>query len=202
MKTIDKIIIPMAQKPSFDTIGHGGFGITYKAPDLQTGKLVCLKWLACLGASTANAPREIEILKQLRHPNIVEYYGFSRHENSLFIVMEYIDGLTLRQLIDQREAPLTEKEVLNIAHQLTFALQYCHDHNVIHCDVKSENIIMTKENRIKLIDFGLARVANGAMSSRVVMVFYMSPEMVNEADYSFSVDIWGIGVLSAFFTSL
>jgi NIMA (never in mitosis gene a)-related kinase len=138
-------------------------------------------------------------LESLIHPNIVKYVESFFDEDDFIIVMEYIDGKTLRTLIPEQKAKyriLFEEYVCQIFYQIVSALSYCHSLNIIQGDLKPENILITNENQVKLIDFGLSKLIktiSKGMYTQAGTQVYMNPELIKEEKYYSSADIWSLG---------
>ena len=141
-------------------IGHGGMGAVYQARQVKLDRTVALKILSPrLGSDPAFAERfarEARTLAKLAHPNIVMVFEHGQTENMNYLIMEFVDGINLRDAIV--EGKLTPQEALTIVPQICDALQYAHDEGVIHRDIKPENILIDKKGRVKIADFGLAKL--------------------------------------------
>lgn len=138
-------------------------GAVYKARQRDLDRIVALKILRPgLDADPTFADRfrhEARALAQLNHPGIITLYETGRTPGGLyFILMEYVDGLTLRQLLNSAHGPMPAREALEIVPQICDALQYAHDRGIVHRDIKPENILLDKQGRVKVADFGLARI--------------------------------------------
>ena len=181
-------------------LATGSFGKTYlaKSPD---GKKVILKimhpHLATEPEARMRFHREMEILKQLNHPQIVRLIEAGEHEGVPFLVLEYVDGPTLKEYLSEN-APLPEKEALRILKQLAIAVSYLHQQGIIHRDLKPENIVMHKGKPV-IIDFGLARklelpsvTVDGAVLGTV---YYIPPEVLNGGRYTEASDVYSLGVI-------
>jgi len=186
------------------TAGVGGMGIVYKALDLKLNRTVALKFLPSeLNAASKDKQRflqEARTASGLDHTNIGVIHGLEETaEGHTFIVMAYYEGLTLAERI--RRGPLLPKEALSIMVQLAHGLIEAHEHSIIHRDVKPSNVIMTRQNVAKIVDFGLARVANSAATTLsagpVGTLAYMSPEQVRNEPLDRRTDIWSLGVVFA-----
>ena len=185
-----------------EQIGSGGMSIVYKARDRKLGRVVAIKILR------AEYVKDMEFIKRfdiearsaasLIHANIVNVYDVG-HENSLhYIVMEYVDGVTLKELIKEH-APFDNDEILGVAIQIASALGHAHKNNIVHRDIKPQNILVMPKGIIKVADFGIAKassaktitVANNAMGS----VHYFSPEQAKGGYVSFKSDIYSLGLV-------
>ncbi len=143
-----------------ECLGRGGMGVVYKARQPRLHRIVALKILAPERekdpAFAGRFEKEAQALARLSHPNIVTIYDFGETGGMFYLLMEYVDGLTLRQLLETgRVAP---REALAIVPQICDALQFAHDHGIVHRDIKPENILMDRRGRVKVADFGLAKI--------------------------------------------
>lgn len=183
-------------------IGRGGMGAVYKARQKQLGRTVALKILppdvANDGAFADRFAREARALAAMGHPNIVTLYEFGEANGLYFFLMEYVDGVNLRQLM--AAGKLAPKEALAIVPQVCDALQYAHDRGIVHRDIKPENILIGRDGVVKIADFGVARIVGSSdgPAERGVMgtPAYMAPEQVErpaEADHR--ADIYSLGVV-------
>lgn len=168
-----------------EKVGEGGMGVVYRARYTGNNKMVAVKLLPAEVASDsvllARFERELEVLKQMRHPNIVRCFGGTCESAERFYAMELIDGGTLADLLNQK-GTLTWEFVVDYALQMCAALQYAHERGVVHRDVKPGNFLMTKTGQIKLSDFGLASIATSnrltAAGRTVGTIQYMAPEQI------------------------
>jgi predicted Ser/Thr protein kinase len=156
-------LFPQLQILAF--IGKGGMGAVYKARQPALDRLVALK---ILPPQAAGGPgfaerfnREARALARLNHPNIVAVHEFGQAGGLPFFIMEFVDGLTLRQL--EQAARLSPAEALRIVPQICEALQYAHDEGIVHRDIKPENILIDKKGRVKIADFGIAKILVGSL---------------------------------------
>ena len=143
-----------------ELLGRGGMGAVYKARQKQLNRLVALKILPpAVGSTPAFAERftrEAQALAQLNHPGIVTLYEFGQADGLFYFLMEFVDGVGLRKLLEVGR--ISPREALAIVPQICEALQYAHDHGVVHRDIKPENILLNREGRVKIADFGVARI--------------------------------------------
>ena len=182
-------------------IGQGGLGIVYKAMDLKLERLVALKLLRPEAIGDPDARnrflREARAASALNHPNIATIYEIDTWQGRDFIVMEYVAGNTLKQII--HNSAFSIKTCINYAIQIAEALEEAHKHNIIHRDIKSENIIITPEGRVKVMDFGLAKIAGSMTKTKppttMGTIAYMSPEQKRGDPLDFRTDIWSFGVV-------
>ena len=169
-----------------ELLGQGGMGSVYRATDTSLDRAVALKIMNPGVATNADFLRrfksEARVLGRLQHPNIVNVYTFRHVDSHLIIVMEYVGGGTLSDLIDQHGAIPVSQSVDLLKQSLT-ALDFAHSSNIIHRDIKPPNILLTEEHQVKVSDFGLAKIqedSNATMVTRVGMtggtLHYMPPE--------------------------
>lgn len=143
-----------------ECLGRGGMGIVYKARQPQLDRFVALKILAPERVTESRFAerfqREAQALASLSHPNIVTIHDFGKADPYFYLIMEYMDGVNLRQLL--RAGRLAPEEALAIVPDICDALQYAHDHGIVHRDIKPENLLLNREGRVKIADFGIARM--------------------------------------------
>ena len=146
-----------------DCLGRGGMGVVYKARQPKLNRLVALKILAPERVEepkfAERFAREAQALARLNHPNIVTVYDFGEADGLYFLLMEFADGVSLRQLLQTRK--IEPEEALAIVPKICEALQYAHDEGVVHRDIKPENILLDKKGRVKIADFGIAKIVGG-----------------------------------------
>jgi cyclin-dependent kinase 2 len=185
-----------------DKIGEGTYGVVYKAKDMQTGEFVALKKIRLEQEDEgvpSTAIREISILKELRHKNIVLFMDVIHQDNRLYLVFEFLDQ-DLKRYMDSvvSLAPMVVKSYL---YQLINGIAYCHNHRVLHRDLKPQNLLIDRHGNLKLADFGLARAFGIPVrhyTHEVVTLWYRAPEILLGArKYSTPVDIWSIGCIFA-----
>lgn len=184
-----------------DTIASGAFGTVVKAIQIKTGNEVAVKIIKknSRGLDTSHIKEEINILKQLEHPNIVKFYDYIETNLKIYIIMEFIKGGTLRHLIETKRS-FSENEACIIIEKLLSVIAYIHSKNVCHRDVKPENIMMNDYNdltSLKLVDFGLSaqNFDNFEDSNYCGTYLYMAPEQIEKRLYSKEVDVWSVGII-------
>lgn len=186
-----------------DLIGQGGMGAVYRAIHRGLNQPRAVKVLPPQFAQDRDAvlrfQREATIAASLRHPNIVLIYDIGEQDNLHYIAMELLDGLSLRDLIQQQGA-LPVARALHILAQLADALDYAHARNVIHRDLKPANVILTANDHVTLVDFGIAYAAGTSRLTQTGMVVgtpeYMAPEIVSGQSSGASVDHYALGVVA------
>jgi serine/threonine protein kinase/Tfp pilus assembly protein PilF len=188
-----------------EKLGEGGMGVVYKAEDTNLKRNVAIKFLpAHLSGSEENKQRffrEARSAAALNHPNILGIYEISEQNNSLFLVMEFVDGVTLKSYINSLGSgtgvPVTQ--AIDWIEQIAQGLKSAHDMNIIHRDIKTENIMITKDGRLKIMDFGLAKLKGDAgitkTKTSVGTLSYMSPEQAHAIPADHRCDIWSLGVV-------
>ncbi len=184
-----------------EKIGQGGMGEVYKAVDINLDRPVAIKVLSkdlLKDESLLQRFRsEAKTQAQLNHPNICTLYSFLKFQDNLFMVMEFVEGLTLEQMIRQR-GPLPYQEAIPIFQQVLFGLSKAHRMGIIHRDLKPANIIVNREGVTKIMDFGIARVMGESRLTRtglaVGTLFYMPPEQIQGKDVDFRGDIYALGL--------
>lgn len=186
-------------------IGAGGMGAVYKARQPALDRMVALKILPATGGGALSEERfnrEARALARLSHPNIVAVHEFGRAGNLHFFLMEFVDGANLRQL--QRSQLISPKQALQIIPQICDALQYAHDEGVVHRDIKPENVLLDRKGRVKIADFGLAKIlGTDREAGRLTMEgqvmgtpHYMAPEQVERPlAVDHRADIYSLGVV-------
>lgn len=187
-------------------IGTGGMGDVYKAHDRRLDRIVAIKVLKSEYNEDDNFIRKFRreslAAASISHPNIVSIYDVGMEtiadEDVYYIVMEYIDGKTLKELI-REEGVLSQNQALNYLIQIAEALKIAHNKNIIHRDIKSQNIMVTRDNRVKVTDFGIARMAGNATMTvtNAVMgsVHYFSPEQARGQKVDARSDIYSMGIV-------
>lgn len=187
-----------------EKLGEGGMGIVYKALDTKLNREVAIKFLLHHITPTEEERERFKIEAQaaavLNHPNIATIHATEEVDGETFIVMEYIKGLELKDIITSNFPQVTNlREVLDYATQIAEGLQAAHEEGVIHRDIKSANIMITEKDQVKIMDFGLAKLIGGAeltkKHSTLGTAAYMSPEQARGEKIDHRTDIWSFGVM-------
>ncbi len=185
-----------------EKLGEGGMGTVYKAQDTKLDRFVALKFLPSQFTVTeevkARFVQEAKAASAMNHPNVCTIYDIQEHEGQLFIVMEFIDGVTLRN----NKQNLSEKKILEIGVQVAEGLAAAHEKGIVHRDIKPENIMIRKDGIVQIMDFGLAKLFSTSNESRLTKmgttmgtIGYMSPEQVQGLDTDHRTDIFSFGVV-------
>jgi serine/threonine protein kinase/Tol biopolymer transport system component len=192
-------------------IGAGGMGEVYRAQDIELGRPVALKFLSPdVAAHPSRVKRfiqEAQAASALNHPNILTVHQIGREDDAIFIATEFVDGVTLRQ---HMRKPLKLIEVVDIATQIASALVAAHAAGIVHRDIKPENVMVRKDGIVKVLDFGLAKLAERQEASSEAITIalvntepgsvlgtaaYMSPEQAAGREVDARTDIWSLGVV-------
>ena len=192
-----------------EKLGEGGMGIVYKAKDTKLDRTVALKFLPQYSITNNEDKerfiREAKAAASLSHSNIAHIYEIGEADDKdgrklMFIAMEYIDGKTLEEIIRSNGgSPLQLKTAVNYAIQIADGLQAAHEKGIIHRDIKSANIMVNDKDQIKIMDFGLAKLAGATrvttLGSTMGTAAYMSPEQAGGEKVDHRTDIWSLGVV-------
>lgn len=190
-----------------ERIGVGGMSVVYRAQDLSLGRIVAVK---ALHENLTDDPgflrrfqREAHAAANLSHPNIVTIHDIGQDGNTYYMVMEYVDGRTFKQLVrlqNQQGYPMPVSRALDLVIQVCAGIGYAHRANLVHCDVKSQNILVTRDDRAKVADFGIARAMSEATQhTQDAQIWgtphYFSPEQAAGLPATPASDVYAIGVV-------
>jgi serine/threonine protein kinase len=184
-----------------EKIGAGGMGVVYKAEDTRLKRTVALKCLPprliCDTEAKERFEHEARAASALNHANITTIYEIDEVEGQCFIAMEYIEGESIREIATEKSLSLPE--ILDISIQMAGGLNAAHERGVIHRDVKSANIMVTTKGRVKIMDFGLAKLRGVTRLTKTGTTLgtlqYMSPEQVQGKDVDNRSDLFSLGVV-------
>lgn len=205
--SVDALAPHFPQLQLVGLLGRGGMGAVYKARQPALDRFVALKILpvAAAGGNPSFAERfqrEARALAQLSHPNIVGVYDFGQVAGFSYFIMEFVDGTNLREL--ERSGRLSPREALAIVPQICEALQFAHDHGIVHRDIKPENILVDRQGRVRIADFGLAKLMRSEPGGVALTMTrhalgtpqYMAPEQVEKPEHvDHRADIYSLGVV-------
>ena len=185
-----------------EILGHGGMADVYLVYDMLASAPFALKLLREDLAEDVvffrRFKREAQTLAKLQHPSIVRFYALEENAGMVFIIMDYVDGTTLRKELFKRKQPFTLDEIITILRPVCAALNYAHTKQMVHCDVKPANIMIEKTGRVLLTDFGIARISEGATTATMAGAgtpAYMAPEQILGKDPIPQSDIYALGIV-------
>ncbi|MFC2159866.1 protein kinase [Actinomycetota bacterium] len=197
----DKATLILNRYRILEKIASGGMADIYLGEDLKLKRKVAVKILSRNYAGDRNFvarfKSEAQVLAKLKHPNIVDIYDWGKFDDSYFIIMEYIDGVSLKELIDLKGA-LDPEVSTHLIIQICEALSFAHNNNLIHRDVKPQNILITSEKKVKVTDFGIAKSLNTDITKTLNIVGtaqYISPEQARGNVLDNRTDIYSLGVV-------
>ncbi len=185
-------------------LGEGGMGVVYLAEDTKLKRNVAIKFLPHQISANKEERKRFEIEAQaaasLNHPNVATIYAIEESDDQVFIVMEYIDGKELKHFVETGHAPsLPIDNVINYAIQIADGLEAAHKKGIVHRDIKSQNIMITNDGKVKIMDFGLAKVSGTSkltqIGTTIGTIAYMSPEQTKGDEVDHRTDIWSFGVV-------
>mmetsp|Transcript_13092 Transcript_13092/g.27643 ORF Transcript_13092/g.27643 Transcript_13092/m.27643 type:complete len:294 (+) Transcript_13092:162-1043(+) len=187
-----------------EKIGEGTYGVVYKGRDKHTGQTIALKKIT-LEQEEEGVPcttiREIALLKELQHQNVVRLKDVVNTKSSMYLVFEYLD-LDLKQHMESNQLTRSPQLIKKYLYQIINGIAYCHTHRILHRDLKPQNLLIDKNTKeLKLADFGLARAFDIPIkryTHEVVTLWYRAPEiLLGSPHYSTPVDMWSIGCIFA-----
>lgn len=186
-------------------IGKGGMGSVYLASNLHIDQKVAVKVLNTELANNQEVKnrfkREATTLSSLDHPNIVKFLNYYEDEQGVYLIMEYIKGRTLDEYITKETGPIPEEKMLDLFSPILDAFTYAHGQGIVHRDIKPSNIIITHDMRVKILDFGIARILNEAVptmtkvGTKMGTAMYMSPEQIKAQEVDKRSDIFSLGIV-------
>ncbi|RKP02680.1 hypothetical protein CXG81DRAFT_5595, partial [Caulochytrium protostelioides] len=179
-------------------LGEGAFGAVYRGRFKMTGFVLAIKEIRIDHVTdTAAVEREIHLLKQLHHPNTVQYFGCCFVDQCIWILNSYCGAGSILDCMTLRDAPLTEAQCAIVTADALNGLAYLHEEGIIHRDLKCSNILLTLSGQIMIADFGVSeRLAPDAAASGAVVgsPYWMSPEVIRGAAAGLAADIWSLGI--------
>ncbi|EPY49869.1 CMGC/CDK/CDK5 protein kinase Pef1 [Schizosaccharomyces cryophilus OY26] len=187
-----------------EKLGEGTYANVYRAQNRTTGEVVALKVIRIdpEEGTPSTAIREISLMKELRHPNIMSLIDVLHTDNKLMLVFEYMEK-DLKKYMDAygNQGALSPSEVKNFTRQLLSGISFCHENRVLHRDLKPQNLLINNRGELKLADFGLARsigIPVNTFSNEVVTLWYRAPDvLLGSRAYNTSIDIWSVGCIMA-----
>ncbi|CAN8175914.1 unnamed protein product [Coccothraustes coccothraustes] len=188
---------PAEKYLELEQIGQGAFGTVYKGLDRATGGEVAIKKMSLRGQNRERALNEILLLRDKKNPNIVSSLDSFLVDGDLWLVMEYMDGGTLQDVV--RQTRMAEGEMAAVSRECLQGLDFLHSNRVIHRDLKSSNILLGMDGSVRLADFGLCAQLSPERDQRSSMVgtaHWMAPEVVTRSPYGPKVDIWAFGIVT------
>ena len=185
-------------------LGEGGMGNVYLAEHTHLGRKVAIKslhqQLVKNEGLRARFKKEASTMELLKHPKIVDLHDFVEEANGLYLVMEYVEGLTLDEYIRKKSGPIPYEIAIPMVLQILDAFSYAHSKGIVHRDIKPSNILITNNGDVKILDFGIAKILNEEASPltrtgiQMGTVYYMSPEQVQVKEIDIRSDIYSLGV--------
>lgn len=179
-------------------LGQGASGEVFVGQNRKTGQLVAIKQIdMCNQQKPALIINEISILKNSHHPNIVNYLDSFLMGYQLWLIIEYMEGGALTDLLEAR-GHLNEGDIATISNEVIKGLHHLHMRSIIHRDIKSDNILLGADGQVKITDFGFCAELSAEKRKRATMVgtpYWMAPEIIKQKKYDASVDVWSLGIM-------
>ena len=196
---IDELLKPTNPRDfleDFEKLDEGSTGIIYKAFDPQMRETIAVKEMPLTDKNEKLLLEETQLMAVMSHPNIVRFYSAHRVDQTLWILMELMNGGSLTNVATYCECQ--EPHIAYFAREVLKALQYMHANNMIHRDIKTDNVLLKATGEVRLADFGYAAQLSSSGESRKSVVgtpYWMAPELIKSKPYSFGVDIWSLGIM-------
>ncbi len=176
-------------------VGEGASGVVFLAFDTKIGREVAIKRIPATLQTAPRVLREVRTIAQMNHPNVVTVFEFEETGEYFYLIMEYLEGINLRDILLSQKK-LTVEQAVSITIQVLKALEYAHSKEIIHRDIKPENIIILKNGEVKVTDFGIARLISREKEGRIIGTLgYMSPEQITGRFVDEASDIFAVGVV-------
>lgn len=181
--------------------GQGASGAVYLAETKSTGKKVAIKQMDMnVQPRKELIINEILVMKDSQHKNIVNFLdSYLRGSSDLWVIMEYMEGGSLTEIIENNEFKLSEKQIATICFETLKGLQHLHKKHIIHRDIKSDNVLLDAKGNVKITDFGFCAKLTDQRNKRATMVgtpYWMAPEVVKQKEYDAKVDVWSLGIMT------
>lgn len=204
LRTVVNTNDPLSLFKIISKAGQGASGEVYLAESLipgQRGRKVAIKQMDLQAQPKKELIiNEILVMKDLRHDNIVNFLdSYLRGSNDLLVIMEYMEGGSLTQVIENNECKLNERQIATICNETLKGLQFLHQKHIIHRDIKSDNVLLGAGGEVKITDFGFCAKLTDQRSKRATMVgtpYWMAPEVVKQKEYDEKVDVWSLGIMT------
>jgi len=183
-------------------IGQGGMGTVYKGVHESLARPVAIKMLhqhLCMDTQLkARFRNEAQLMASLQHPNLVQLYDYREIDNNLILIMEYVEGSPLDEMIGKKVGPIPSERTIPLFSQMLKGVQAAHSKGIVHRDIKPSNILITSDERVKVTDFGIAKIAGSKgmtqTGAKLGTLFYMSPEQIKGEEVDIRTDVYSLGV--------